>query len=309
MDASELEFILRCGPCLTFCVGTAMRWLVVDALLVGVFYRLTRALLGTLLCDRLEEWWARECRSDRSTLSRVRYASYSLVLASIVLQFFPPYDSPVLFPLHDTPVAFAYHFRDQAALNGTAAPGESVLTRVEVRFGIPTLTAGQHDSVTGAVLASVNTSRADPNMPLALARLLHRSQPDFHFDNLIWAVRTAPFVLSLLLLLLSLVAVAALCRCLQEWELDAVVGLYALCWLLVALPGLLCLILHAHIPQPHFTLTAVGWPPLYLYASAALGSTGWLLALLAWKGKQRAAVLRMGGGDDDIAGLLQTTVV
>ena len=298
------EGLFWCGVYLMACTASVTRWLVVDALLVSVCYGSTRAVLGSRLCDQVEEWWTKECASSRL----VRYAAYSLIVASITLQV------TALLPLRHSTVAFVYHFRDQAALKSAGAANASVITNVEVRFVWPTLTAVQHDSVTGAALASIHSISADMQTSAALSRLLHRSQPNaqFHFTvgcvQMTWAV---------FICLLSLVAVFALCSwCVRErtdthnesWETESVntVNLCALCWLLLTLPAALCLALHAQIAsQPRFTLTAVGWPPLCLYAAAVLGSAGWLLALLAWKGKQRAAMPRASGGDGDADELLQ----
>ena len=164
MSDSGKELTLLAATAALLVAGAAARWLIVDVLLVRVCYPLIRFALGTRLCDRVEERWVKLYRHDRmpygatSSPGLIRYTVYSLVVASIVLH------TAALLPLDDAPPAFAYHFRDQAVLNDTAASSESVLTLVEVRLGWPHLAAVQLDSESG-VRWRPPTAAMAPSLP------------------------------------------------------------------------------------------------------------------------------------------------
>ena len=307
------EGILIVAVWMIYYVVWAVRWVVVDLLLVRVCYRLIRALLPSDRCNRVEEWWAEVHRLDcyhprlTSIPGLVRCLSYNLIIVSVVLQL------AAFVPLSDSKVAFAYHYYEQPTSGYAGAAGiQSITTLVEARLGFPSLKAVQLDSDTGAILASVtsdhasNSTRLDFERDLALARLLYRSQPSTYFEPLALTARLTWGWTVLMLGLVFLVAVVHWWGVLPQLSADVSmhsasleVSVGAVCWLLTALPGALSLVIQWSIQsQPRFTLTQVGRPPLCLYVAAVLASVGWLLELLSCSGRGILSPLLPSSSDD-----------
>ena len=252
------EGILIVAVWMIYYVVWAVRWVVVDLLLVRVCYRLIRALLPSDRCNRVEEVCVRRCTGWTAIIpashpSPASSAACRIISSSSLLYCSSPPSSHCRTRRWHLPTTTT-----SSPLPATRAPAgiQSITTLVEARLGFPSLKAVQLDSDTGAILASVtsdhasNSTRLDFERDLALARLLYRSQPSTYFEPLALTARLTWGWTVLMLGLVFLVAVVHWWGVLPQLSADVSmhsasleVSVGAVCWLLTALPGALSLVI------------------------------------------------------------------